>query len=41
MNYTPNLPEPTYKWERIVDGFENALAFIKSIVILTKKLLML
>jgi len=41
MNFAPNLPEPTYKLNRIVASFENTKKFLKSIAYLTKKLLML
>jgi hypothetical protein len=41
MNFDSNLPEPTYKLNKISMGFENTKEFLKSIVFLTKKVLRL
>jgi len=41
MNFESNLPEPTYKLNKISMGFENTRELVKSIMFLTKKVLML
>jgi hypothetical protein len=41
MNSTPNLPEPTYNFDKVFASFQNTKKLLKSMVLLTKKLLML
>ena len=41
MNFASNLPEPTYRENKIIASFNEARKFLKSIAYLTKKLLML
>lgn len=41
MNKATNLPEPTYKVQKLSVGFKNTIQFLKGMVFLTKKVLML
>lgn len=41
MNATSNLPEPTYRFNNALAHIKNTRDFLKSIVFLTKKVLML
>lgn len=41
MNATPNLPEPTYRFQKLLVSIQGTKELIKSMMVLTKKLLML
>jgi len=41
MNFSSNLPEPTYLFEKLFLSIENTKRLIKDILLLAKKVLML
>ena len=41
MNVNTNLPEPTYRFQKLIIGFKDTMRLLKNIALLTKKVLML
>lgn len=41
MNANTNLPEPTYRFQKLVIGLKHTMRLVKNIAFLTKKVLML